>query len=35
MGVNVSQPLEGTKIKYVHASSYEDPQRNSGENEEF
>ena len=34
MGVNVSQPRE-TKFKYVHACNYEDPRRNSEENEEF
>ena len=35
MGVNASHPLGGTKVKYVHASSNEDPRRNSDENEEF
>ena len=35
MGVNVSHPLGGTKVKYVHASNNEDPRRNSDENEEF
>ena len=35
MGVNVSHPLGGTKVKYVHASNYEDSRRNSDENKEF
>ena len=35
MGVNDCQPLGRTKVKYVHASNYEDPRRNSDENEEF
>ena len=35
MGVNVSHPLGGSKVKYVHASNNEDPRRNSDENEEF
>lgn len=33
--VNVSQRLEGTKVRYVQATYYEDPRRNSEENEEF
>ena len=35
MGVNVSQPLGGTKIKYIHPHNCEEDPRNSDENEEL
>ena len=35
MGVNVSQPLGGTKVKYIHPHNCEEDPRNFDENEEF
>ena len=35
MGVNVSQPLGGNKIKYIHPHNCEEDPRNFDENEEF
>ena len=35
MSVNVSQPLGGTKIKYIHPHNYEEDPRNFDKNEEF
>ena len=35
MGVNVSQPFGGTKIKYIHQHNGEEDPRNFDENEEF
>ena len=35
MGVNVSQPLGGSKVKYIHPHNCEEDLRNFDENEEF
>ena len=35
MGVNVSLPLGGTKVKYIHPHNCEEDPRNFDENEEF